>query len=243
MWYFVLIFRTFLHRCCHLGGHFFVSKILIISAEMNKDLLRNKLAFLGNELIELMMAAGINHIAKKGEELMHQGQYVKFLPLVLEGIIKVTIKQDEREMLLYYIKPFESCVMSLASCLQNEASRIHAHAYEDCTMLLLPSDKIREWSQLYPKLNVLFLQQYDQRYSSLINALHHVSFDKLEKRLYDYLKEKSEIEGTTIIKTSHREIAADLGTAREVVTRTVKKLELAELVRQHENYIEILLKR
>lgn len=239
----MLIFKTFLHRCCHLGGHFFESKFLIISVEMNKDLLHNKLAFLGNELIELMMAAGINHIAKKGEELMHQGQYVKFLPLVLEGIVKVTIKQDEREMLLYYIKPFESCVMSLASCLQNEASRINAQAYEDCTMLLLPSDKIREWSQLYPKLNVLFLQQYDQRYSSLISALHHVSFDKLEKRLYDYLKEKASIEGNLIIKASHREIAADLGTAREVVSRTLKKLEMAGLVKHNENYIEILLKR
>lgn len=221
----------------------FLPKIHFNPAEMNKDLLSNKLAFLGNELVELMLATGINHAAKKGEELMHQGQYVKFLPLVLEGIIKVTIKHEEREMLLYYIKPFESCVMSLASCLQNEASRIHAQAYEDCKLLLLPSDKIREWSQLYPKLNVLFLQQYDQRYSSLINALHHVSFDKLEKRLDDYLREKSSIEGTPIIKTSHREIAADLGTAREVVTRTLKKLELAGLVRQNENYIEILSKR
>lgn len=171
---------------------------------------------------------------------MHEGQYVKYLPLVLEGTVKVSIKQDEKELLLYYIKPYESCVMSLASCLQNEASRINAFVYENGSVLLLPSDKVREWSQQYPKLNILLLQQYDKRYSDLIDALHHVSFDKLEKRIMDYLLQKCAIDGSKKLKISHRELAMDLGTAREVVTRILKKLETGGFVRQGENYLEIL---
>lgn len=207
---------------------------------MNKELIRNKMAFLGSDLVETMITSGVYYEVKKGQEILHQGQYVKYLPVVLEGLIKVTIRHEDKEMLLYYIRPFESCVMSLASCLQNEASRIYAQAYEDSQLLLLPSDKIREWSLAFPKLNVLFLQQYDQRYSALIDALHHVSFDKMEKRLFDYLKEKSSINGSHLIKASHREIAADLATAREVVSRTLKKLELAGLIIQNEHYIEIM---
>jgi CRP/FNR family transcriptional regulator len=209
-------------------------------SEMNTDQIKQRLGFLGSPLLEAIFQAGVFLEIHKGEILMHEGQYVKYLPLVLEGTVKVSIKQDEKELLLYYIKPYESCVMSLASCLQNEASRINAFVYENGSVLLLPSDKVREWSQQYPKLNILLLQQYDKRYSDLIDALHHVSFDKLEKRIMDYLLQKCAMDGSKKLKISHRELAMDLGTAREVVTRILKKLETGGFVRQGENYLEIL---
>lgn len=209
-------------------------------SEMNTDQIKQRLGFLGAPLLEEMFQHGVFLDIQKGENLMHEGQYVKYLPLVLNGAIKVSIRQEEKELLLYYIKPYESCVMSLASCLQNEASRVNALVYESGNVLLLPSDKVREWSQQHPKLNILFLQQYDRRYSDLIDALHHVSFDKLEKRILDYLVQKSTLDGSRQLKISHREMAMDLGTAREVVTRILKKLEAGGWVRQGENYLEIL---
>lgn len=172
-------------------------------------------------------------------ELIREGQYVKVVPIVLEGMVKVFAGENSKEILLYYIQPGESCVMSFSACLKSEKSKVFAITTEYTSAILLPCDKLNQWILQYPVINRLFYQQYDQRYTELIETVNHLLFDKLEKRLTDYLKEKKIMTGKNPIKISHKEIAKDLGTAREVVSRLIKKLEHLEKLKQHYDGIEI----
>ena len=176
----------------------------------------------------------------RGTEILREGQYVKVIPLLMEGLIKVFSRRDDKELLLYYIKPEESCIMSFAAGIKNEPSMIYAVTEEDTTALLLPADKVRQWIRQYPDINSLFFQQYNLRYTDLLSTIHQLLFDRMDKRILDYLVNKVRLTGRNPVKISHREIASDLGTAREVVTRLLKKLEAEGSIHQDTNSIEIL---
>ena len=172
-------------------------------------------------------------------EILREGQYVKVIPIVLEGLIKVYTRHEDKELLLYYIRPHESCVMSFASSLKNEPSKVFAETEENTKAVLLPVEKVRTWRKQFPDINTLFFQQYNLRYSELLDTIHHLLFDKMDKRLYDHLKEKVSLTKKNPLKISHRQIANELGTAREVISRVMKKLEIEGKLKQHTNGIEL----
>ncbi|MCP9764721.1 Crp/Fnr family transcriptional regulator [Lacihabitans soyangensis] len=173
-------------------------------------------------------------------EILREGQYIKVIPLVIEGLVKVFTKHEDKELLLYYIQPSESCVMSFTASLKNEPSKVFAITEENSKILLLPVDKVSHWIEEFPDLNNLFFQQYNLRYSDLLETINQLLFDKLDKRLMDYLKEKVKVTKKNPLKISHRQIANELGTAREVISRVMKKLEQESKVKQFSNSVEIL---
>ena len=193
----------------------------------------------GKEVMDQILESASIIEFPENTELIREGVYVKVVPIVLEGMVKVYAGEDNKEILLYYIQPGETCVMSFSAALKNDRSKVFAITKEVTTALLLPVEKLPKWLLKYPKLNQLFYQQYDQRYSEMIESIHHLLFDRLDKRLLDYLKEKVSISRTNPIKISHKEIAVDLGTAREVVSRLIKKLENHKKVKQHIDSIEL----
>jgi CRP/FNR family transcriptional regulator len=207
---------------------------------LNKQKLLQVFPHLNSELISEIKDSAIKKEIPKGTEILRDGQYVTVVPIVLDGLIKVFKQYEERDLLLYYIKPNESCIMSFAAGLKNEPSNVFAQTEEDTTALLLPVEKIFSWTKKYPDLNSLFFQQYNLRYSELLDTIQQVMFDKMDKRLYDYLREKIELLDKNPLKMSHRQIANDLGTAREVVSRVLKKLENEGKVKQLTNGIKIL---
>ncbi len=115
--------------------------------------------------------------------------------------------------------------MSFSSCINNDKSKIFTITEEESTVLLIPSDKIAKWVIHFPDINMLFYQQYDLRYSELVTTIYQMLYYKLDKRLIDYLTEKIKVTGKNPIKITHKEIANDLGTAREVVSKLVKKFK------------------
>ncbi|NBC03342.1 MAG: helix-turn-helix domain-containing protein [Bacteroidetes bacterium] len=207
---------------------------------VNKQKLLQVFPHLNSELILEIEDNALKKDIPKGTEILREGQYVSVVPIVLDGLIKVFKQYEERDLLLYYIKPNESCIMSFAAGLKNEPSNVFAQTEEDTTALLLPVKKISGWIKQYPELNSLFFQQYNLRYSELLDTIQQVMFNKMDKRLYDYLREKIELLDRNPLKISHRQIASDLGTAREVVSRVMKKLEQEGKVKQQANGIEIL---
>lgn len=172
--------------------------------------------------------------------ILRAGQYVKVIPVVIEGLIKVFSRYEDRDLLLYYIQPNESCIMSFAASLKNEPSRVFAVSEEATTAILLPVDKIDGWIRQFPDFNSVFYQQYNLRYSELLDTINHLLFNRMDQRLHDYLIRKQHLTGKNPIKISHRQIANDLGTAREVISRVMKKLEGEGKVKQRSNGIEIL---
>ncbi|WP_436515913.1 Crp/Fnr family transcriptional regulator [Ekhidna sp. To15] len=201
--------------------------------------IHRSLSFLGPELLNKIEMSSVIKDIPKGTEILREGQFVKVIPIVLEGLVKVFSRYREKELLLYYIRSHESCIMSFAASLQNDPSKIHAVTEEDSRILLLPVNEVASWIKQFPSINSLFYQQYNLRYSELLDTISHVIFDKMDKRLLDYLTERSKLTKHNPIKVSHQQIANELGTAREVISRVMKKLELEGKVHQHSNSIEI----
>jgi CRP/FNR family transcriptional regulator len=206
----------------------------------DSNLLRTRLHFLEEALIAQIESTCEVVSVEASTVLIRTGQYVKVVPIVLDGLIKVMTQHEDKEYLLYYIKPSESCVMSLTAGIKRRQSLIEAITEIKSDILLIPADQIQHWLDQFPKFNKLFYQQYEDRYTDMIETVHHLLFDKLDKRIYHYLVEKSQTLQTNPIRISHRQIAQDLGTAREVVTRVMKQLERDEKVRQWQEAIEIL---
>ncbi len=207
---------------------------------MKNSLAIEKLSKLyGSELMNIILEASVINEFPPNTEIIREGQYVKVVPIVLSGLVKVFTAEKSKELLLYYIQPGESCIMSFSACLKRERSRIFAITKEKTSALLIPADKLRQWILEHPVINQLFYQQYDLRYTEMIDTIHHLLFDKLDKRLLDYLKEKISITGKNPVKISHKEIANDLGSSREVISRVIKKLESHKKVKQHYDSIEL----
>lgn len=192
------------------------------------------------DLLSEIQEFGVIQKIPVNTEILREGQYVKVIPVVIEGLIKVSTHYQDRELLLYYIKPKESCVMSFSVSIKNEPSRVFATTEEETTALLLPLDKVTLWTQQFPDINSLFFQQFNVRYSELLDTINSLLYDRLDKRLLDYLNEKTTVTQKNPIKISHRQIATELGTSREVISRIIKKLEQEGIVKQHINTIELL---
>jgi CRP/FNR family transcriptional regulator len=207
---------------------------------MFPDKIRNQLSFLGEELLGDIESESKLMDVPSGTELLHEGQYVKVIPLVLDGLIRVYITDQEKEMLLYYIQPKESCIMSFSAGLGNSPSRINAVCIEDSKILAIPVDKMNIWAERYPSLIHLLYGQFNLRYLDLIETISQVIFNKLDERLMVHLNNLSNLQQNKLLDVRHHQLANELGTAREVVTRILKKLEEDGKIIQHSQGIEIL---
>lgn len=205
---------------------------------MNFD--KKILSFLNPDLVDKILQKSSIQEFPKGTELLREQQYVKVLPIVIHGLVKVYSRFDEKELLLYYIEPAQSCVMTFYAALKNTPSKVFAIAEEDSKVLLIPVQLLPNWLKEYPDFNELFYNQFNLRYSELLNTIGHLLLDKMDKRLYDHLKKKLELTNSNSISMSHNQIANELGTAREVITRVLKKLETDGKVVQKSGEIRII---
>lgn len=196
------------------------------------EVIRKSFSFLGEEALTQLIELGTIQTIPEGTEILREGQYVKVVPLVLEGLIKVYTRQQEKELLLYYIQPEESCIMSFSSSLTNEPSKVFAVTESETKALLLPATEMSQWIKQFPNLNRLFFDMFKLRYADLLETINHIIFNKLDQRILLYLKDKSELVSSNLINITHKQIANELGTAREVVSRILKKLEKENLILQ-----------
>lgn len=201
---------------------------------------RKLLSFLGPRLVDKILEESSIKEFSKGTQLVREDQYIQVLPIVLSGLVKVYSNFYEKDLLLYYIEPSQSCVMSFYAALKNAPSKINAITEEDSKILLLPVKHLPNWLKEFPDFNEMFYNQYNLRYAELLDTIGHLLVNKMDKRLYDHLKKKSLILKTDKIKMSHNQIANELGTAREVITRVLKKLEIEGKITQNTEGIKIL---
>lgn len=208
-------------------------------SDSTKSHLIAKFGHLGSDFIQQLEQHAIIKTFPADTELIKPGQFVQMIPVVLNGIVKVSTQLEEKDFLLYYIKPDQSCIMSFSSAVNQEKSRILAVSQSETTLLLIPSDFLRTWIKQYPALNLFFYAQYDLRYDELVDSIHQLISTKLDQRLVEYIKEKQQLFGGPV-KMTHQEIASDLGTAREVISRLLKRLEKEKKVEQTKQGIVIL---
>lgn len=207
---------------------------------INDQSVINSLVFLEQELIDSILKESVLDTFPKGTTLIREGQYLKHLPVIIEGIVNVYSQFDGKELLLYYIKPKQSCIISFTAAIYNQPSQIFAVTEEVSKIVLLPTNKVEEWTSKFPRFNKLFFDLYHLRYLDLLDTINQLVFKTLDQRILSYLVEKSELMDTDLIEIRHRQIANDLGTAREVVSRVIKKLEKEQKVKQTSGGIKIL---
>src|SRR5476651_1880435 len=154
----------------------------------------------------------------KGDVIVRDGQYVKFLPIVLKGAIRVYQQKEDREILLYYVKAEETCTMSLAAAYFNNKSTSHGVVTEPTEVLIFPSSLIDQWQLKYPSWNKYVMHMFRKRYDELINSFQGIVFEHIDVRVWEYLKSKTLTDGSKRINISHDHLARELGTTRVVIS-------------------------
>ena len=204
--------------------------------EFDKEIL----SFLKPDLVDKILNESTIKKFPKGTEILREQQYIKVLPIVINGLVKVYSRFDEKELLLYYIESAQSCVMTFYAALKNTPSKVFATTEEDSKVILIPVQYLPTWLKEYPDFNELFYNQFNLRYTELLETIGSLLLDRMDIRLYDHLKKKSELINNNSIIMSHNQIASELGTAREVITRVLKKLEIDGKILQKSGEIRIL---
>lgn len=176
-----------------------------------------------------------------GTPILKEGSYVKTIPVLLSGLVKV-VKEEigGKELLLYYIYPRESCIVSINCGLNDIKSRVKAIAEDDSKALLIPAPLIGEWQRRYPSFNEFILNLYQKRFDDVLDAYNALAFQSLDERLLSYLGARAKALNSSTIKATHQDLADELGTARETISRMLKKLEIEEKVVLHRGFVEVL---
>ena len=192
-------------------------------------------------LQEEIERVGVIHNFKEGDLIMDIGQYIKSLPILLKGSIKVVREDDDgHELFLYYVRHSETCAMSLTCCMQDLRSQIRAVAEEDVRVVSIPIEYMDEWMMKFRTWKNFVMNTCSKRFEELLNTIDLIAFHNMDDRLIEYLKEKSEIHKSNKIEVTHQEIAFDLSSSREAISRLLKKLENMGRVKLHRNLIELM---
>jgi len=173
-----------------------------------------------------------------GEVILREHEFIKVVPLVLEGSIKLhRLDPNGREIIFYHIEPGESCVLSITSCLHEKESQAEAMIVRRTRLIVVEADDVRSWMNIFPSWRRFIVRLYYERMAELMLLLDSVVFKSVDDRLIHYLKEKAvgrEIEIT------HQQLASELGTAREVISRLLKQMERNEDISLERGRIKII---
>jgi len=130
--------------------------------------------------------------------------------------------------------------MSFLGGIHNETSKVKAIVEEDAEILFIPVEKASEWVKKFPEWSDFIFKLYHKRFEELLTAVNAIAFQKLDMRLLQLLKQKSELYQSKEIKITHQQLADELGTAREAVSRVMKQMENEGLVILSRNKITLL---
>ena len=194
-----------------------------------------------DKLIAEIKEVGKYKTLKKDQAIIEIGNYIKFMPLLLEGAIKI-LREDKNgdELVLYYLEKGDTCAMTLSCCLGETKSKIRAVAETDVNLIMIPKEKMGEWLRKYNSWQAFILQSYHNRMDELLEAVDTIAFLKMDERLFKYLKDKAMVNHNDVISITHKEISGDLHTSRVVVSRLLKKLENEGKIQLFRNSIKML---
>ncbi|MEM7655601.1 MAG: Crp/Fnr family transcriptional regulator [Bacteroidota bacterium] len=176
-----------------------------------------------------------------GEIIMEYGSYVRMVPLVIRGSIKVMREgEDGGELLLYFLKEGDTCSVSFTCCMTEKRSSIRTVAEADTEIIAIPVEQVNHWMNAYRSWRNFVMLTYDQRIFELVQTVDNIAFKKMDERLLAYLQKRAEVSNSSDVALTHQEIAYDLHASRETVSRLLKKLEEQGIVRLHRSKIELL---
>jgi len=214
---------------------------MIESSKMIESLNQFYSGIFEKELIEEIARVGFLKSVKEGEKIIEIGEYVKVMPLLLEGAIKI-LREDKEgdELLLYFLSRGDTCAMTLSCCLGQSKSEIRAIAEMDTKLIMIPVEKMEEWTAKYKSWRNFIFESYHSRLTEMLDAIDTIAFLNMDERLMRYLQEKVKINQVDLLQVTHQEIAYDLHTSRVVISRLLKKLEREGMIKLQRNSIKVI---
>ena len=193
------------------------------------------------ELVEKLQQYSIKKTYEAGDIILNENAHIRSIPIVTKGTLKVIrTEEDGREILLYYIKAGESCIMSFLGGLRNETSKVKAEVEDDAEILFLPLEKVSLFIKEYPQWLDYIFRLYHKRFEELLEVVNAIAFKKVDERMLDLLHKKVELTGNHTLNITHEQLANELGTARVVVSRLLKQLEEIGKVKLGRNKIVLV---
>lgn len=190
-----------------------------------------------NEISEIAHLTAFN----ENDVLIDFGQYVKGIPLLISGAIKIMREDfDEGELLLYFLERGDTCAMTMACCVGEKKSEIRAIAENDGVVVMIPVGKMEEWMGKYKSWRAFVFDSYNSRFNELLSAIDNIAFKHMDERLENLLNEKSKVNNSRIITQTHQEIAYELNSSRVVISRLLKAMENDGKIKLNRNNIELL---
>ena len=209
---------------------------------MDKERIRSHFPVFNEiELLEELAENGIEKTFKRGENIIRKGEYMKYMPLIISGSIKVLREDDQgHEVLLYFLEVGNTCAMSITCCLKQEKSEIRAIAEDDTKVLMIPVWVADGWIKNYSSWKNFIMNSYAARLQELLFTLESIAFYSLDERLLKYLRDRSNTLNKNEFEITHGKIATELNSSREAISRLLKKLEKMGKVKLGRNKIKIL---
>lgn len=207
-----------------------------------KELLQTNYGYLFEDALleEINKVGELKHI-KAGEKLIEIGDYIRSMPLLVSGAIKILREDDNGdELILYFLERGDTCAMTLSCCMGQSKSEIRAVAETDTEIILIPVQKMDEWMRIYRSWQSFILQSYHSRMTELLEAVDTIAFLNMDERLLKYLKDKAMVNHNDEIQVTHQQIAHDLHTSRVVISRLLKSLERSGTIKLNRNNIKVL---
>lgn len=193
------------------------------------------------ELVAKLYEHSILKTYEAGSVILNEHAHIRSIPIVIRGVMKVIRTEDDgREILLYYIKAGESCIMSFLGGLHNEPSKVKVEIEDDAEILFLPVDKVSLFIKEHPEWLDYIFRSYHKRFEELLETINAIAFKKVDERLLALLGKKAELTASSTIAITHEQLASELGTARAVVSRLLKQLEEAGQVQLGRNKITLV---
>ena len=188
------------------------------------------------ELIQEMSEVARVRETGLDEIIVHVGDELKMIPLVISGSIKVSRENEVGdELLLYYIEGGDTCAMTLQCCVRKIDSHIKATTMEPSLLLMFPVEKMQDWMDRFKGWREFILQSYHSRLSELLETIDAIAFMRLDERIIKYLNDQAKLLGTLEIHHTHQQIADDLHSSRVVISRLLKQLENKGIIEIHRN--------
>lgn len=210
--------------------------------EVLEQILRSRFKSLNDEaLIQEILENGKLHTCEKEETIIQPGAFIKMVPLIVYGSIRICRMDDNgKEVYLYHLHPGQTCAISLNCCMSMKPSEVMAIAEEETEFIAIPVQFLDEWTVKHRSWRHFMFETYRERFHELINTIDNIAFHKLDDRLVKFLHDQSKAARSKTLNITHQQIANSLGSSREVISRLLKQLERDNKLELGRNEITLL---
>ncbi|MCU7550594.1 Crp/Fnr family transcriptional regulator [Chitinophagaceae bacterium LB-8] len=208
---------------------------------LTEQYITQKFPFFEKDLVAAIVKVGEVKTFKEGTVMMRTGQYIRSTMIIVDGLVKIYREDDEgNEFFMYYLDAGKACALSMVCASKQETSELMAKAVADTTLLSIPLPYMDQWMVQYKSWYQFVLGSYRERFEELLQTIDHIAFQNMDERLVFYLKRHQDMQKSNIISIPFTEIAQELNSSREVISRLMKKLADKGIVKLHRSYVEII---